>query len=271
MHFVGAFLSKKFLPFLPLAAQPNPSAQSVKQVKQDTTHASSGATGLQKIRHAMTSQEHFMAWQLRMMLTKNEAGSPRQSCIDACGKPSIHHAVRLKDGREAIVRRLQPQDAAKLSDFLDRADFLGAGGAIAYQIMGKEAARKYELDQLLRGAAADGHDVLIAEVDGAIEGLSEYRPVDLDETEVTLKHDGRFTDVAACVSATSVSPQARGIGIGTALKEAQMRSAARAGYEAVIGETDAGNTGMLRIAGKLQGSVLRMPSQTWVCFPLRQD
>jgi L-amino acid N-acyltransferase YncA len=175
-------------------------------------------------------------------------------------KRPVEHRATLKDGREIIARqlRLRPtglceEDVRSLEEFLDRAPFMSASGAMCYHLVGAAKSRDWTLRDIYGSAIAPGHEVLVAEVDGKIEGMCTYMPVDEFGVNEALLTKARLVQAEVCVSTMLVTTQ--GIGIGTELKKAQMQSADGAGYKAILGKTAASNVAMIGLIRKLGGIV----------------
>jgi RimJ/RimL family protein N-acetyltransferase len=176
------------------------------------------------------------------------------------GKRPVERRAPLKDGREIIARQLRlhgtglsDDDARRLEEFLDRAPFLCASSAMCSHLVGAANSRDWTLRDIYGSAIAPGHDVLVAEVGGKIEGLCSYMPVDEFGVNDVLLSKARLVQAEVCVSTIVVTTQR--IGIGTELKKAQMQSAENAGYKAIMGKTAASNIAMIRLVQKLGGII----------------
>lgn len=185
--------------------------------------------------------------------------SPRQVRAIHAKRP-VERRARLKDGREVIARQLRlhrtglsDDDARSLEEFLDRAPFLSASSAMCSHLVGAAKSRHWALRDIYGSAIAPGHDVLVAEVDGKIEGMCTYMPVDEFGVNDALLMKTRLVQAEVCVSTILVTT--RRIGIGTELKKAQMQSADSAGYKAIMGKTSASNVAMIGLILKLGGIV----------------
>ncbi|MDB5855247.1 MAG: hypothetical protein JWR22_3288 [Herminiimonas sp.] len=175
-------------------------------------------------------------------------------------KRPVERRAILKDGREVISRQLRlndagltDQDARSLGEFLDRTPFLCASSAMCSHLVGAAKSRDWALRDIVGSAIAPGHDVLVAEVDGKIEGMCTYMPVDEFGVNEALLMKARLVQAEVCVSTILVAT--RRIGIGTELKGAQMQSADNAGYKAIMGKTAASNVAMIGLTLKLGGIV----------------
>lgn len=175
-------------------------------------------------------------------------------------KRPVERRATLKDGREVIARQLRlhytglsDADTRSLEEFLDRAPFLSASSAMCSHLVGAARSRDWALRDIYGSAIALGHDVLVAEVDGKIEGMCTYTPVDEFGVNDVLLMKAHLVEAEVCVSTILVTT--RRIGIGTELKRAQMQSADDAGYKAIMGKTAASNVAMIGLILKMGGIV----------------
>lgn len=157
-----------------------------------------------------------------------------------------------KVGHEAVVRRAQAGDAKAIQGFLDRCEVFLRDHQASSPGLARDA------DDHIRLAASAQHEALVAVVQGRIVGMAithpqgqpGQRPVDPN----LLAAQG-LKAARVGVSHMLVEPQARGQGIGKVLKQAQVRGAGDAGYDAVVGETISPTMMALaeRIGGQVQG------------------
>lgn len=157
-----------------------------------------------------------------------------------------------KVGHEALVRRAQAGDAKSIQGFLDRCEVFRRDHQASSPGLARDA------DEHIRLAASAQHEALVAVVQGRIVGMAithpqgqpGQRPVDSNLLAAQGLEAARVG-----VSHMLVEPQARGQGIGKVLKQAQVRGARDAGYDAVVGETVSPTMMALaeRIGGQVQG------------------
>jgi len=166
-------------------------------------------------------------------LAKGAASGARASGLDGA-KPPLEIRFQTKSGTDAQVRRPTPQDLSQLEAFLERCQ--PERGA------GDEGSEPRPVGAAVQVWMADNpqHDAFVAVVGGKVVGCATLDPPGGERQSqaqrAALKAESlEPSDV--CISQMLVDPEYRGLGIGKALKQAQVRAAGDAGYRAVIGET----------------------------------
>ncbi len=166
-------------------------------------------------------------------VAKSTLGGMRGTEVDTA-KPAVEIRFQTKGGTEAQVRRPTPQDLPQLEAFLERCQ--------PERQAGDEGSEPGPVGAAVQVWMADNprHDAFVAVVDGQVVGCATLDPPGSERQSVAermaLKSEGlEPSDV--CTSQMLVDPKLRGLGIGKALKQAQVRAAGEAGYLAVIGET----------------------------------
>ncbi len=165
-------------------------------------------------------------------------------------KPIINITSPLKDGREVLVRRLGPKDVDQIVGFHANAKW-GIFDSMANDQNRVDAIKSYMFN-----AANTDCDVLVAIVDGAIVGLAEYedRPGEMEERiDENMLSELKLSASDVCVSKTMVLEKMQGIGVGAALKKAQLISARDGGFEAIVSRT--ASQSVINIVKKLGGTV----------------
>jgi hypothetical protein len=183
-------------------------------------------------------------------------------------KPEIEHHIVMKDGRNAIIRRVRADDFEMLLDFHGRAEPWSMFDYLASSVT-MECVIK---DMIVLGTHP-GDDALIAIVDGQIEGYCEYesQPGEMEyRIDPVMLHAAELSASDVCVAKAMITRGAQGSGLGIALKRAQMQSAKDAGYKAIVSKTSAGNAAVLQIVKKMGGVVgTSEPANPWTLIPLK--
>lgn len=173
-------------------------------------------------------------------------------------KPPLEMRCKLKDGRDCLVRRPEDGDRTALAAFMEETG-VGAGLPMYTRTLCDTA-----VDNFLWLASAPGHDALVAEVEGRIVGVSSIDPETHElapaKNSYFLRSHG-LEPSQVCVGYLSVRHDLEGLGIGTALKQAESLAAARAGYQGI---THDGYTPMLKgIVRKLGGTIEEGSANGW--------
>lgn len=142
--------------------------------------------------------------------------------------------IRLKDGRECILRNCEETDGqAVLSNFIlahEQTDFL-----LSYP---DENTRTVEQEsQFLKSKAESDNEIeILAEVEGLVAGLSGINAVGIREK---VRHRAAL--------GISIDRSFWNLGIGTALTDACLECARQAGYEQIELDVVADNTSAIRM------------------------
>lgn len=201
-------------------------------------------------------------WSPSVALSKREVAvpsKPMESVAEGTqAKPALEARLKLKDGRDVVVRRAEAGDEkALVAFFMD----LGAGAgspAHAGQLCQTGA------DEVLWMAGAPRHDAFVAVVGGRIVGTAGFDP---DTHELAPPKNRSFLygqgidPGKVCVGSLSVLHEMQGLGIGTALKKLQTTSAAHAGYLGVTSDTH--SEPLKAIVRKLGGTVQEGGVSAW--------
>ncbi|TFZ03314.1 GNAT family N-acetyltransferase [Ramlibacter rhizophilus] len=172
-------------------------------------------------------------------------------------RPAIERTSVLKDGREATVRRLEPREVGALASF--HAKRMQFADLFAHKELSERAVRNHFLAH-----ETPGEDALAAIVADKVVGTAT---IEAQPLEMELPIDGHILaakgmkESEVCVGRMMVDPDFRGIGVGRALKEAQLVAAADSGYKAVAGLTH--SAALKHVVRTLGGSVQEGMGQTW--------
>lgn len=173
-------------------------------------------------------------------------------------KSPLEIHFKLKDGRDALVRRAEAGDAKGLQAFMEEAG-VGAGLPAYSEHLCKSAAQEH-----LWMAGAPRYDAFVAEVDGRIVGISSFDPetheIAPPKNRSFLRSNG-VDPGQVCVGDMAVLHGMHGLGIGTALKKIQTTAAANAGYVGVTSDTYSAS--VKAIVRKLGGKVQEGGTSGW--------
>lgn len=195
-------------------------------------------------------------------LARFSATNVRQFSSQCGAKPPVSVVHTLKDGRTVTVRRLQVHEEPQLRSYV----------AVPKQIL--DALGGDELhDRAVRShffnAQTPGRDALAALLKDKVVGTTEIDP-EPEDYEPSV--DGGFVREQGlslsqvCVSRMAVDPEFQGLGVGRALKRAQVVAAAQAGYQAVVSETC--RPAVKRIVESEGGVVQEGMGSVWTLLPV---
>lgn len=188
--------------------------------------------------------------------------SVRQFSSQCGAKPPVSVVHTLKDGRTVTVRRLEAHEEPQLRSYIAVPKQMTDG-------LGGEDSHDRAVRSHFFNVQAPGHDALAAVLKDKVIGTADIDPEPEDYEPQVPAHFVREQGLSpseVCVSRMAVLPEFQNLGVGRALKRAQVIAAGQAGYKAVVSETC--RPSVKRIVQAEGGVVQEGMGSVWTLLPV---